>query len=587
MTHLIRVCLSFAVVYYVISSGSSQFSFSLRSTSPSVQTSTKNTCHPPPLNLLAYHPPSANDKDTLKAAQRLDQVLAKRVSKSNSGIQVDGLSVAVITSHGPIFERGYGVLRANETGHTGKEQQRPVDRNSIFRIASITKMFTVLETLILRERGALDWDDPVEKYLPDFSPPSYGWAGHLDGLAQNEEKQRVTLRQLASHLGGISRDTPLLDIGDWPTPIPWELSPKTDHLSPTLPEKSYESIMKALSQLPLVNMPNQYPIYSNTGIDLLGLSNVAANKMANPNNAADQPETHKELVKRDIFDPLNLNSSFYRVVDSRLREHIAVPSKDSEWADQDFSDVEDAAGGQYSSLADLGTLMKTFLSPTAQGGLLPVRVIREWLHPLYVWGSTNQQTGAPWEIINFNGVQAYTKGGNLPGYHSIFALIPGSSYGIIVLLTGTFVDTSAIASETAKHFQPVFAKALETQLTRKYVGTWINGADIAEVKLVDGHLYLSKLVIRGVDVLQYVQNQNSLVKKAVPVALWTTGRVGEFRLAFGRHSLNDIPEIGCEPYWISIDFGLSARGAPLDLLYWKNGVLHYPSAGVRFARHRG
>ena len=53
--------------------------------------------------------------------------------------------------------------------------------------------------------------------------------------------------------------------------------------------------------------------------------------------------------------------------------------------------------------------MKTFLSPTARY-LLPARVIREWLHPLYVWGSTNQQVGAPWEIMDFNGVQAYTKG---------------------------------------------------------------------------------------------------------------------------------------------------------------------------------
>ena len=78
--------------------------------------------------------------------------------------------------------------------------------------------------------------------------------------------------------------------------------------------------------------------------------------------------------------------------------------------DFDFNDVDDPAGGQYSSLADLEALMKTLLSPTAQGGLLPVRVIREWLHPLYVWGSTNQQVGAPWEILDLNGVQGYAKG---------------------------------------------------------------------------------------------------------------------------------------------------------------------------------
>jgi len=284
---------------------------------------------------------------------------------------------------------------------------------------------------------------------------------------------------------------------------------------------------------------------------------------------------------------LKMNSSFYRLPDSPLRERIAVPSKNSEWADFEFNDVNDAAGGQYSSLADLETLMKTFLSPTAQGGLLPARVIREWLHPLYVWGSTNQQVGAPWEIMDLNGVQSYTKGGNLLGYHSEFVMVPGSSYGIIVLITGSFADTRAIVEEAVKHFQPAFTKTSETQLKRKYVGTWINGADIAQVKLVNGHLYLTKLVIRGVDVLQFVQNQDTLARKSVPVALWTTGRVGEFRLAIGRNGLNDVPEIGCLPYWLTIDFNLSARGAPLDLLYWKNGVLHYPSAGVHFAKHRG
>lgn len=152
--HLIRACLSFALLYYVfetISSG--HLSFLLVNQSPIVQAG-KNACHPPPLNLLAYHPPSANDKDILKAAQRLDQVLTQRVNKFNSGI--DTLSVAVITPNGPIFERGYGVLRANESRRAGQEQ-RPVDRDSIYRIASVTKMFTVLETFILRERGALNW----------------------------------------------------------------------------------------------------------------------------------------------------------------------------------------------------------------------------------------------------------------------------------------------------------------------------------------------------------------------------------------------------------------------------------------------
>lgn len=163
---LLRACLLLAFLYFAfegINTGKISLS-KFSNSSPSPLTIKKNACQPPPPNLLAYHPPSAEDKDILKATQRLDQVLAKRVAKSNSGI--DSLSVAVITSNGPIFERGYGVLRANESSH---QEQHPVDRDSIYRIASVTKMITVLETLILRERGVLDWSviflDPSDVFF--------------------------------------------------------------------------------------------------------------------------------------------------------------------------------------------------------------------------------------------------------------------------------------------------------------------------------------------------------------------------------------------------------------------------------------
>lgn len=50
----------------------------------------------------------------------------------------------------------------------------------------------------------IDRDDPIERYIPQLTipPESYGWANHLDGLESDNHKTRVTLRDLASHLGG-------------------------------------------------------------------------------------------------------------------------------------------------------------------------------------------------------------------------------------------------------------------------------------------------------------------------------------------------------------------------------------------------
>lgn len=47
-------------------------------------------------------------------------------------------------------------------------------------------------------------DDPVDKFLPDFIPPAYGWSGYLNNAVDTTglESERITLRQLASHLSG-------------------------------------------------------------------------------------------------------------------------------------------------------------------------------------------------------------------------------------------------------------------------------------------------------------------------------------------------------------------------------------------------
>ena len=145
-------------------------------------------------------------------------------------------------------------------------------------------------------------------------------------------------------------------------------------------------------------------------MSMLGLANVAANKLASAKPDT-EPQSHEELLKRDIFGPLGLTGSFFSIPDSSSKSRIAVPKQNSEWADFSIGDAFDPAGGQYSSLADLELVMQTLLSPSARGGVISANVVREWLRPLHVWGATKQEVGAPWEIINIdNKVQAYTKG---------------------------------------------------------------------------------------------------------------------------------------------------------------------------------
>nr|GAT50411.1 predicted protein [Mycena chlorophos] len=102
-------------------------------------------CHPPLPNLFARSP-------IPQISAALD-VIDDMVGSTYTQGGMDGLVVAVVTRDGAIYERAIGPLKANETS---AEKRGQVDRHSIFRIASGSKLFTTLETLVLRERGALN-----------------------------------------------------------------------------------------------------------------------------------------------------------------------------------------------------------------------------------------------------------------------------------------------------------------------------------------------------------------------------------------------------------------------------------------------
>ena len=148
---LTLICLTVATIHYFAPAATPFPSVNLFPWDPP-------TCPAPKPNIFGYHPPRPSNELIIKAGKGLDDWLAKTVTQRD----IDSLVVAVVTPAGPIFEKGYGVLKANETE---KEGQLPVDRNSIYRIASVSKMFTVLETLILRARGALNWCEAVDLYI--------------------------------------------------------------------------------------------------------------------------------------------------------------------------------------------------------------------------------------------------------------------------------------------------------------------------------------------------------------------------------------------------------------------------------------
>jgi CubicO group peptidase (beta-lactamase class C family) len=93
-----------------------------------------------------------------------------------------------------------------------------------------------------------------------------------------------------------------------------------------------DEILDAVKSYPLSNPPYSPPLYSNTGYALLGMAAVAANSARESESA---PKTYVGLIHRDIFEPLGLNGSSFRVTDEN-RARVAVASVHSDEVVSDY-----------------------------------------------------------------------------------------------------------------------------------------------------------------------------------------------------------------------------------------------------------
>ena len=122
---------------------------------------------------------------------RIDEVLHKAVE---SGTMPNVVATAT-NADGPIYAGAFGPKAV------GKPD--PVTVDTLYRIASMTKMVTTVAALQLAEGGVIDFDDAVAKYRPEFADLKVldGWDGDEPRL--REPKTFATVRQLATHTSGL------------------------------------------------------------------------------------------------------------------------------------------------------------------------------------------------------------------------------------------------------------------------------------------------------------------------------------------------------------------------------------------------
>ena len=234
-----------------------------------------------------------------------------------------------------------GVKLHEAVGQANLADKTPMEKTTLFRIASMTKPITAIAVMMLVDEGKLSVEDAVEKHLPEFKGQM------LIGL-QNKEltlkkpKRPITLRDLLTHTSGMGQYPPGLA----------ELYTKRNY---TLSEATI-----AVSQVPLVREAGEAWSYNNPGIDTLGRIVEVASGMS-----------FEKFLQTRIFDPLGMkDSTFYPTAEQAKKVALTYGVKDGKLvaAPNNLLDVKAnpkhpvPAGGLYSTAADQAKLYQFMLN---------------------------------------------------------------------------------------------------------------------------------------------------------------------------------------------------------------------------------
>jgi CubicO group peptidase (beta-lactamase class C family) len=351
--------------------------------------------------------------------------------------EVDRLMTAYAAQvHSP--GAAWGVIVDGQLAHTGVTGYRdvvakaPVDADTVFRIASMTKSFTAMSILKLRDEGKLSLDAEAERYVPELKDLKY----------PTTDAPKITVRHLLSHAEGFPEDNPWGDR---------QLADTDEQLSAML-----------RAGIPFSNVPGVAYEYSNFGFAILGriVTNASGTR-------------YSDYVAANVLRPLGMTSTTLEPKDvAPNRLALGYRWEDERWKEEPqlSNGSFGSMGGMLTSLRDLSRYVGVFLSawPPHDGPeTAPIRraSLREMQQ---VWrfapasvtrdaaGATQLTSGGyayglrVAQSCRFRHIVSHT--GGLPGFGSIMLWLPDYGAGIVAFGNVTYTSWSRVTNTAMEAF---------------------------------------------------------------------------------------------------------------------------------------
>ncbi len=314
--------------------------------------------------------------------------LEKLIKHEVDDKKLPALSIALVDDQKVVWAAGYGFQ--------DRDRKIPATAETVYRVGSVSKLFTDVAIMQLVEKGKIDIDAPVAKYLPDFKP------------VYKEGEKPITLRMLMAHRSGLIREPP---VGNY-----------FDPTEPTL-AKSIES----LNGIGLIYPPESRIKYSNAAIGVVGYALEVSQK-----------EKFEKYVQRRVVDALGMKSSSFvptPEVKKRLADAVMWTYHGKEFPAPTFELGMAPPGCMYSTVLDLAKFQSCLFAGGKIGDeqFLKADTLAEMFKPQFAKKGERSGFGLGFSVGEMDGKQRVGHGGAIYGFATSFVALPGEKLGVIVV----------------------------------------------------------------------------------------------------------------------------------------------------------
>jgi len=393
--------------------------------------------------------PLARKPDVAAALTVLDSWIAATVTQREQ----PGLSIGVVYDQDLIWAKGYG--------YADVERRVPATPSTIYRIASISKLFTATAIMQLRDAGKLRLDDAVSDRLPWFSIKKT-----YDGGPP------ITIRQLITHTSGLPRELSGVNWSDL-----------------TFPGR--EELRRVLPGQETVFAPETEWKYSNLAVSLAG--EIVAQVSG---------ESWPQYVERHILQPLGMAAT--RTAPARAMPALAigygrrVPGRARDVEPYVDIGAEAPAGNLASNVEDLAKFVSLQFRDGPSGGaqVLQGSTLREMQRVQWLRSNWRSGWGLGFMIRRVDDQVRIGHGGALPGHRTWIEVAPAQKLGVILLTNANDGDPERYVDQAFVLLNPAVAKAVAPPDAPKvadpawqqYVGRYAWKFSEMQIQILNGEL---------------------------------------------------------------------------------------------------